>query len=159
MKQPRPKPIAMITRLKIYNQQKDLKLTTHRVKAIIKEALSFLNIDCLGLNVHFVTKRKICNLHQQFFDDPTLTDCITLPCDQDDSEHRFLGDVFICPFTAIAYTTKYGGDPYDETLYYLMHTLLHLLGWEDTTPSKRKKMFAEQDKLMQHLQSKNLALH
>ncbi len=144
---------------KIFDQQKDLKVSKPKVKAILQEGLQFLRIDCLGLNVHFVSQKKICELHQEFFNDPTFTDCITLPCDQEESEHRFLGDVFICPLAAIAYTTKYGGDPYHEMTFYLMHTLLHLLGWEDTTAAKRKKMFQEQEKLMAHLKTKNLSLN
>lgn len=144
--------------MNIYNKQKDLKLSGPKIKAIVKATLKFLKVDCLGLDLHFVTKPKIISLHKKFFNDPTLTDCITLPCDLDDSEHRFLGEAFICPYTAKAYTNKYGGDPYDEVTLYIIHTLLHMLGWEDTTPTKRKKMFEEQDRILDHLRTKRLSL-
>lgn len=144
--------------IKVTNEQNDLKISKPKVKAVVKATLKFLKIQTGGLNVHFVTKRKICTLHKKYFNDPTLTDCITLPCDREESEHRFLGDVFICPFAAMAYTTKYGGDPYHELNFYLMHTLLHLLGWEDDKPAKRKSMFQEQNRLLEHLHTKNLSL-
>jgi probable rRNA maturation factor len=144
--------------ISILNQQKDLRISNPKAKAIIKEALNFLNVDCLGLNIHFVTKTKISKLHQEFFNDPSITDCITLPCDLDESEHRFLGDAFICPYVAMDYVKENGGDPYWEVTYYIMHTLLHLLGMTDTDSKSRKKMFKLQDALMEHLEKNSLSL-
>jgi probable rRNA maturation factor len=44
----------------------------------------------------------------------------------------FLGDIFVCPATAISYVSSHGsGEVYKETTLYVIHGLLHLLGYDD----------------------------
>ena len=56
------------------------------------------------MGVYFVTMKEICRLHDQFFNDPSPTDCITFPIDLDPATaDRYLGDIFIAPEAALAY--------------------------------------------------------
>lgn len=85
-------------------------------------------------------KRKISLLHKQFFNDPFVTDCITFPIDSD-----YLGEIFICPQVAYDYNPK---KPYVETSLYIIHAILHLLGYDDLEESQRKIMHKEQMRLL-----------
>ena len=133
-------------KIHISNRQKDLSLTKMRasisplVRAIIKKETGSDDIwDEMSL--YFVTEKKICDLHDTFFNDPSPTDCISIPVDMPDSfRPRVLGELFICPKTALAYAKKHQTDPYKETLLYIVHGLLHLLGYDDIEPGDRKKM-------------------
>ena len=85
-------------------------------------------------------KRKISLLHKEFFDDPSPTDCITFPVDSE-----YLGDIFVCPRVAEEYCPK---EPYVETSLYIIHAILHLLGYDDIEDSTRKVMHKEQNRLL-----------
>ncbi|MDE3055149.1 MAG: rRNA maturation RNase YbeY [Verrucomicrobiota bacterium] len=98
-----------------------------------------------------MSKRKICKLHEEFFQDPTLTDCISFPLDKE-----YLGDIFVCPAVAKEYVEKNGGEVYEEAMLYIVHALLHLLGYDDLDAQKRKVMRAKEKACMDHLRKSEL---
>jgi probable rRNA maturation factor len=116
--------------------------------------LAFEQISCRELSVYFVTEQRITQLHEEFFNDPTPTDCITFPIDED-----FLGELFICPKTAQIYAAKHHLNPYEETSLYVVHGILHLLGYDDLTPAKRRTMRKKEKKCMAHLNALGVILH
>ncbi len=92
----------------------------------------------------------MCRLHKQFFNDPAPTDCMTFPIDC-----CYLGDIFISPQAALRYAPN---QPYQETLLYLIHGLLHLLGYDDLKPTARRTMRKMEKKCMDHLNKLGLNL-
>ena len=61
------------------------------------------------------------------------------------------------PATAVEYAQKYRKDPFDETTLYIVHGLLHLLGYDDLNEEDRKKMRKAEARHMRQL--KKLRLH
>lgn len=147
-------------KVSVYNRQKDLKLSAVAIKKTVKHALEFHKINCDELAIHLITDRAMRKLHADFFDDPTPTDCITFPYDKDGSSgYFFLGEVFICPKTAFHYIAEQGsGDTYNEVTLYLVHGILHLLGYDDMNSSDRKIMRSKEKELMSFLTKKTLVL-
>jgi probable rRNA maturation factor len=127
-------------RINIYNSQTDLPIKISSVRKLVQFFLQKKGVVCQELSVYFVSKKKISKLHADHFQDPSPTDCITFPLDQD-----FLGEIFVCPQAALAYNPKH---PYEETTLYLLHALLHLLGYDDITSKERARMRREEKKLM-----------
>ncbi len=115
----------------VFNRQKDLKISSAAVKKLVRALIEKMDVACEEIIVHFVSQKKICALHAQFFNDPSPTDCITFPMDK-----KLLGEIFVCPKAAI----DYGTEPYLETTLYIVHGLLHLLGYDDIDPKDRQKM-------------------
>lgn len=138
-------------KISVYNTQKDLKVSSRSVKKTVQLALDFHKIDCDEIAIHFITNRKMCALHRDFFNDPEPTDCITFPYQKDHLGHFFLGEVFVCPKTALHYIATHGGDPYSEVTLYVVHGILHLLGFDDMNSKDRKIMRAKEKELMTHL--------
>lgn len=130
----------------IDDSQKALPIPKRLMAKAVKEVLLFLRIECEEISVYFVTEKKIAALHEQFFQDPTPTDCISFPIDA-----KHLGEIFVCPAVAIAYAKKHGGDPFQETLLYVVHGILHLVGYDDITPQAKKAMRRMEKKCMDHL--------
>jgi probable rRNA maturation factor len=99
------------------------------VKQIILEEKQ----PCDEVSVHFISAKEMCRMHGHYFGDASLTDCISFPIDIDekDEHYRVLGDVFVCPKQAIEYSHKHRLDPYVETTLYIVHGLLHLMGYDD----------------------------
>lgn len=137
----------------VFNRQKDLKLSTRRAKALIKAVLQAQKVECSEIFVYFVTEKQICRLHEEFFDDPSPTDCITFPLDSET-----LGEIFVCPKAAIDYCKKRGGDPRTETALYIVHGILHLLGYDDLEPTKKRAMRKKEKKCMAHLKDLLISL-
>ncbi|MCB1114273.1 MAG: rRNA maturation RNase YbeY [Chlamydiia bacterium] len=143
-------------KIHLVNQQKDLKLDRILWRKAIKEVAALQNETFEEVTLHFVTQDAICQLHDDYFNDPSPTDCISFPIDGPDEPHRILGDVFICPKTAIDYTHKNGGDPEREALLYGIHGMLHLFGYDDMTPEERQKMRRYEKKHLKNLEAKGI---
>lgn len=140
------KPLLRNLKVHVYNQQKALPIKKPFVVNLVKNLLDFLGVSCQEISFYFVTEKKISILHKDFFNDPTVTDCITFPIDQE-----FLGEVFICPSVAIDYAKKKDLCPIRETILYLVHGILHLIGYDDLEKNKRKVMRRWEKKCLEHI--------
>lgn len=145
----------------LYNQQRDLPISAHSVERLISFLLKPLKIANDEIVIHFVSEKRIQKIHQEFFNDPTSTDCISFPIDPPNPQrtsYSILGEVFICPKVAIQYGCKHRVDPYEETTRYLIHGLLHLLGYDDIRPDERMKMRAKESRCLKKLKIHRLLL-
>lgn len=136
----------------ISNSQKTIDISLPSVEEVVDFLLKDSNQP--QMQVHFVGKRKIAQLHKEFFSDPSPTDCITFPYE----DPLFLGEVFICPQVALEYVEKNGGSLEEEITLYLIHGFLHLLGLDDQTTLQRKEMRAAEKKWSQKLAKNQLGV-
>lgn len=145
----------------VQNNQKDLKIKALQVKQLVKETLDFKKVPAKAVSIYFVTKKAISTLHEEFFNDPSPTDCISFPLDSgDDAPEEFscLGEIFVCPKVAIEYAASENLPINEEVSLYIIHGLLHLIGYDDITENERKVMRSEEKKIMNHLKKQKLIL-
>ena len=107
----------------LYNEQDSLQLDEENLKKKISKLIKKLQISTDEISFHFVDKEKITDLHGEFFNDPTPTDCITFPLESDEIGHHILGEVFVCTDVAIEYAKEHKINPQDEVLLYVIHGL------------------------------------
>lgn len=135
-----------------YNNQSTLKIPEGLVEQITSSVMEEFKVSSTEVIIHFVDKEKICHLHKDHFNDPSPTDCISFPLDDPYTpgiqDHSILGEVFVCPEVAIEYATKHQIDPIQETALYVIHGLLHLLGYDDLTPKDRTEMRKQEKQLL-----------
>ncbi len=105
------------------------------------------------VSLYFVSVSRISKLHEEFFQDPSPTDCISFPLNGD-----HLGEIFVCPKVAIEYAAKRGLDPYQELTLYVVHGILHCLGFDDLEPSQRRTMRKKEKACMEFLKNHKLFL-
>lgn len=147
----------------VSNKQDFLSIAEKSVSDVAAEVLQLENQMCDELSIYFVTREGISRLHQQYFNDPSPTDCISFPMDdQSESGYKVLGDIFICPETAKEFLAQ-SNEPtqiaiYQETTLYLVHGLLHLLGYDDINDRDRQDMRNAEQRIMSHLTLRNLFL-
>lgn len=148
-------------KINVYNHQKDLKLYSSAVKKIVKAVLNLEEQPCDEVSVYFVNDQEICRMHHEYFDDPTLTDCISFPLDFeiDEIDYKILGEVFVCPYTAIEYAKKHKVDKYEECALYIIHGLLHLMGYDDMDSRSKAIMRRTEKKHLENLRKLNLSLN
>jgi len=122
-------------------------------------------VDCVlegtsagEVELFFVSEERICALHHEHFNDPTPTDCMTFPMDPVGPDCKMLGSVFVCPKIAICYAKEHGQDPYRECMLYVVHGLLHLLGYKDKIESDKLEMRKAEETCMAILAERGLIL-
>src|SRR5690606_20293654 len=120
--------------------------------------IQFEGRTCDEVAVHLVDTSTISEMHGEYFNDPTTTDCISFPMD-DSSEtgYSVLGEIFVCPQTAIDYAAVNQLDPYREVTLYIVHRLLHLMGYDDLG-DEEPLMRAAEMRHMKALEQKKLIL-
>lgn len=128
-----------------YNDQDKLDLPLAYVEELARIVFTTAGVSFPDeVIIHLVDKKTISQLHADFFDDPTPTDCISFPMDDsedsEDTGYVLLGEIFVCPEVAIEYVKENGGHPIQETSLYIIHGLLHLLGFDDIEDDDRKEM-------------------
>jgi len=143
----------------VFNKQSDLTIRVASVRPIVKEVLKNEHLLTDEVAIYFVSSEEISQLHQEFFNDPSPTDCISFPLDgkqEKNAGYHVLGEVFVCPKTAIDYLGT--SDAHSETTLYLVHGLLHLVGYKDIEEEDLKTIRKAEERHMQALANKNLLL-
>lgn len=125
----------------IENRQKAFPIEERLIRSVTEHLFTFLKIKKKSISLYFVTKQKSARLHQEFFNDPTPTDCMSFPMD---GSH--LGEIIICPFMALSYP-----NPKEEILLYLIHGILHLIGYDDIEEKDIQKMRKKEQECLQYI--------
>ena len=86
---------------------------------------------------------EMSRLHQQFMGLGGPTDVMSFPGEAD-----YLGDIAVSFETAARQALDAGHSVQREIAYLALHGTLHLLGYDDLTPSERERMIARQDELL-----------
>jgi probable rRNA maturation factor len=89
------------------------------------------------LSLVFLTDAALAQLHDEFLDDPTTTDVITF---EGDPVLGVAGEICVSVDTAAAFAKKSRGDFATELTLYLVHGWLHLAGYDDLKPEKKRLM-------------------
>lgn len=104
---------------------------------VVRRVLAEEAIRTLNLSVVFVDSKYIRRINRQFLNHDYVTDVIAFPLEDGVGPD---GEVYINLDRARTQAREYGVSFFDETRRLLIHGTLHLLGYDDTTPSKRRKM-------------------
>ena len=140
--------------IELHKAQKDLPVSAWKMKKAARQLLSYLQVETDLLIIHAVTQKCIARLHKRFFDDPTPTDCISLPIDAPEDAAtgcHVLGEIFLCPAMAKIYAKKYGTSTEEEFLRYLIHGVLHLIGYNDMQRKDRLVMKKKEEDCLSYL--------
>lgn len=146
-------------KITIYNSQRDLPLSKSHLRKVVSFLLNELKISTNEIIFHFVSERKICLVHKEYFNDPTSTDCITFPINPPSKKKpsfHLLGEAFICPKVALEYALAHQIDPQEELLRYVVHCLLHLIGYDDIQAADRLKMKKKENQCLKRLTQEGL---
>jgi probable rRNA maturation factor len=100
------------------------------------------------LSIVFLTDDALAQLHADFMDDPTTTDVITF---EGDAASGTAGDICVSVDTASSYARKHRRDFSTELTLYVVHGWLHLAGYDDLQPAKKRIMRRAESRAMQLL--------
>jgi probable rRNA maturation factor len=131
-------------------------LSRRRLEKYIRDVLAYLQVTDAEISVCFVTNPYIRTLNKQYKNRDDYTDVLAFPLHERLKDHRgrektCLGDVIISLDQTRINAREYGTGFFDELCLYLIHGILHVLGYEDTSVRKKKIMFQLQDEIYANL--------
>lgn len=100
------------------------------------------------LSIVFLTDPAIAQIHADFMADPTATDVITF---EGDATAGLAGEICVSADTAAAYAREHGHDFATELTLYVVHGWLHLAGYDDLAPTKKRRMRAAEARALKLL--------
>lgn len=143
------------------NTQNIVSIAKNQIETLVQVFLNYTETSCDEVSINFVDKQEISKLHEDYFNDPSPTDCISFPMDykeQNENLYSILGEVFVCPEVALEYSTAHALDFAKELSLYVVHGLLHLIGYDDIEDSDRKIMKSKESEIISFLEQQQALL-
>ncbi|MEO8206176.1 MAG: rRNA maturation RNase YbeY [Chthoniobacterales bacterium] len=132
----------------IQNRQRKIRFDGSRVKKLAIAALPFCTAAAKQhklrrklpetLEASIVSDAVIARVHRDFMNIDGPTDVITFP----------YGEIVLSAETAQCYAKIHGASLEEELALYLIHGVLHLLGFDDIQPKDAAVMKREQEKIL-----------
>jgi probable rRNA maturation factor len=132
----------------VHNRQRAVKIDRGALQEFARRVL----LKCLKIprkksgalvrleevNVILVSDRRMAELHRRFMSISGPTDVITF-------QH---GEIFVSTETAVKNARRFGKSREHELRLYIVHGLLHLVGFDDKEPASAAKMKRAQERLV-----------
>ena len=114
--------------VEIANLQKHYEIKYSDIKRAVKAVLG-KKVNTAKLSIAFVNSNKIKELNKKYFNSDEVTDVIAFPLNNHKSDLN--GEIVVSVETAVDIASKEGTDIEGEVILYVVHGLLHLLGYSD----------------------------
>jgi len=134
----------------VHNAHPRLKLDKRAVGKVI-HALDAEKAQFQGgcpsgeLSLAFLTDPAVARIHADFLSDPSTTDVITF---EGNASLESAGEICVSVDTASAYAQTHDRDFSEELTLYVVHGWLHLAGYDDLKPAKKRLMRAAEKRAM-----------
>ncbi|MBW8864975.1 MAG: rRNA maturation RNase YbeY [Verrucomicrobia bacterium] len=140
----------------VANRQQTKRINARLLKQIVDTLLAELEVTEAELGINLVAAREMTLVNETFLNHTGSTDVITF----DHTEKRrakgrkskeLHGELFICIDDAIAQAKEFKTNWQSEIVRYVVHGVLHLLGYDDLKPQLRRQMKREENRLVRNL--------
>ncbi len=130
--------------LEVNDRQRRVRLPPRAIERAVAAALALKPRRAGALSIALVGDRAIRRLHLDHMGLDSATDVLSFPLHG--AAGGLLGEVVASADTAAREAKERGVRPQDELLLYVVHGVLHLLGFDDHAPADQKKMRAAERK-------------
>lgn len=144
------------------SRDNDFKIRIPLARKIINHILNELGIEKALINVQFVGLDQMVGANEKYLRHKGPTDVIAfeydpmelgLVCRSQEStcQKVIAGDILLCVDVAVTQAQVYRTSPSKELVRYLIHGILHICGYSDSTKEKRARMKAREDKILEQV--------
>jgi probable rRNA maturation factor len=148
--------------ISVRNLQRKIKVDLSLLKEVTGRTLRDLGYESAECGVLLVNDRRITELNRTFRKVAAPTDVLAFSMQEGQrvqGSPNLLGDVVISAERALSQAMDRGHSLERELSFLLVHGLLHLLGWDDTTKADRRKMLQAQEKILKKILPEGLESH
>jgi probable rRNA maturation factor len=143
----------------IANRQRTKKINARRLKQIVGALFAELKISEAELGVNLVAAREMTLVNETFLQHEGSTDVIAFDHRNHGSritnhELKIHGELFVCVDDAVAQAKKFKTSWQSEMVRYIVHGVLHLLGYDDLKTALRRKMKRAENRLVRRLEKR-----
>ncbi|MPM71293.1 Endoribonuclease YbeY [bioreactor metagenome] len=134
-------------KINIFNESIRQQLPTKRILETVNKMLVDANVDSAVINIIFVNNKEIKKINKEYLEHNYATDVISFCLEDTPLEGEIYISAEIAKSNAIEYKTTWT----EELMRYVIHGVLHLLGYEDFSLLDREKMRNLEDKYLTNL--------
>jgi len=134
--------------VEIANLQTHYRIKSSNIKHAVKEVLSKEEKDA-RLSIVLVDNSRIKELNKQYFDSDEVTDVISFPLSN--NKNLLSGEIIVSVETAVDTAGKRNISIEGEIVLYIIHGILHLLGYDDSNEGNARVMHEEESKILKTL--------
>ena len=142
--------LAISMLVEITNSQKLKKINLPKLENYLNRIGNILDISSQKISLFFCDRNTIKKINKRFFGKSQSTDVISFPL-KDDFDVNYLGEIVVSVEEAVKTCNQFGLSWQKELLLYVIHGILHLLGYDDRTAKKRMKMEKKQQEVLEKL--------
>lgn len=141
------------------NLQKRISLNLPRILKIAKTALQHEGVKEASLSFVFVSRQKISALNKKYLGRAYATDVLAFDAREKTgralSGKALAGDIIISVDAARTNAEMYGVPFSRELALYVIHGILHLLGYDDHAPRDIQRMRRKEEQLLAYTTGKS----
>ena len=137
--------------IQIADQQTTLETPLDEIQGVARLILLDAGVKRALLSIAVVDDPTIRLIHNEYLGVDEATDVVSFPLDDGEDEAYVEGEIVVSSDTAVRGAEQYGGTPLDELILYIVHGLLHLVGYDDHDPDERRTMREREAYYMQGL--------
>ncbi|MGA0241997.1 MAG: rRNA maturation RNase YbeY [Candidatus Marinamargulisbacteria bacterium] len=141
-------PSPKTPKLYVNNEQTDMIQLPISVDRFAREVIAHLQLDVDYIDLNLMTAESIQALNAKYFDANVPTDTISFNLTPDDA---ITGDIYLCPSIIQDNARQYDNSFSNELKTVIIHSILHLTGMTDETPTDFLHMKKTQDTILKAL--------
>lgn len=138
--------------IKIYwaDQQKYLKVNKRNLGTALRTVLKKSGHHNISISIALVDNKQIRRLNRKYLNRNESTDVLAFPLADsiESGKENLLGEIVASTEQALHEARRRNYSPHQELALYCVHGLLHLLGYDDITPKKRRAMEKKQSEIL-----------
>ena len=119
-----------------------------RIKNLIRQVAEYFDLKKAQINIAIVDDEQIIGINRRFLDKSSTTDVISFDISDDGGKEKFF-DIAVNAQMAARQAKSRGHNAEAELALYVLHGLLHHLGFDDITVRQAAKMHRAEDDILQ----------
>lgn len=131
-----------------YQSISQLKIPKKSIKEWIKSQIILNGFKVGSVTYIFCNDTEILEINKQYLNHDYFTDIITFNYNEN---HLISGDIFISVDTVRSNAIEYGVSFNEELFRVIIHGVLHLIGFDDTTEQLQEIMTQKEDEALNNL--------
>jgi probable rRNA maturation factor len=146
-----------MAKIEITDLQDHVRVDKKVILQVIRRVMKEEGRSARSLSIVLTDNRHIRDLNREYLGHDTFTDVISFPLEDLDwpigngNGAGINGEIIASAELACQQALSMNVDPRAEVMLYLVHGLLHLMGYDDRTPQAAKRMHEREDALLEQL--------
>ena len=143
-----------MAKIEITDLQDHVRLDRKQILQVIRRVMKEEGRAAKSLSIVLTDNRHMRDLNREYLGHDSLTDVISFPLEDLDwpSGHAnggLNGEIIASAELAVQQAQNTNTDPRAELMLYIVHGLLHLMGYDDRNPDVARRMHAREDALLE----------